>query len=206
VISVVKILVLNGPNLNLLGSREPSVYGGKNLEEINEAISEFLRLNDVGARFFQSNSEGALIDAIHDAPKWALGIVINPGALTHSSYAIHDALKAVSLPVVEVHISNIHAREEWRARSVIAPASIGQISGFGWYGYILAAQALLHYLRQDDQDASIEASSRDVTLRPNVDSDPTVHGAKRLVKKFWRRRPAEESSQASQTGQARRDK
>ncbi|HHY37583.1 MAG TPA: type II 3-dehydroquinate dehydratase [Clostridia bacterium] len=143
-----KILVINGPNLNLLGSREPSVYGTMTLDEINAALIEYLDKNGAGARFFQSNHEGAIIDAIHEARVWASGIIINPGALAHSSFALHDALKAVEIPAVEVHISNINAREEWRSRSVIAPATIGQVSGFGWFGYILAAKGLLHYVKE----------------------------------------------------------
>lgn len=143
-----EILVINGPNLNLLGSREPSVYGNATLDEINAALLEYLNENGARARFFQSNHEGAVIDAIHEARGWASGIIINPGALAHSSFALHDALKAVGIPAVEVHISNIHAREEWRSRSVVAAATVGQVSGFGWFGYILAAKGLLHYIKE----------------------------------------------------------
>ena len=138
-----RILVVHGPNLNLLGTRQPEVYGRIGLSEIDAALEKASREKNAEIRTVQSNSEGAIIDALHDARTWADGIIINAGAYTHYSYAIADALAAVNLPAVEVHLSNIHAREEWRHRSVLAPVVIGSICGLGWRGYVLALQALL---------------------------------------------------------------
>jgi len=138
------ILILHGPNLNLLGTREPEVYGRMTLKEIDRSLKEFANENGVQPRIVQSNHEGALIDAIHDAIGWADGIVINPAAYTHTSIALRDAIAGVDIPTVEVHLSNIHAREEFRRVSLIAPVCIGQISGFGWRSYLLGIEALLH--------------------------------------------------------------
>ena len=141
-----KILIVHGPNLNLLGTREPEIYGKAGLEDINKAINSAAKDESVKCTFFQSNSEGGIIDFIHEN-KDCDGIVINPGAYTHTSIAISDAIKAVNIPCVEVHLSNIHSREEYRKNSFIAPVCIGQISGFGPYSYILGLKAVTEYLK-----------------------------------------------------------
>ena len=137
-----QIVVIHGPNLNLLGLREPTIYGTLTLEEINRRIAE--RATGLGreTRFVQSNHEGAIIDALHEAVGTAAGIIINPGAFTHYAYAIADALRAVRLPAIEVHLSNVHAREEWRHKSVVSPVVAGTIAGFGVHSYLLAVDAL----------------------------------------------------------------
>lgn len=143
-----KILVLHGPNLNLTGFREPDIYGKKPLEDIDAEIRQAAERNNVELRILQSNHEGVLIDTIQEHRKWADAIVINPGALTHYSYALRDALVSVRLPVVEVHLSNLSAREEFRHQSVISPATVGQIAGFGAQGYTLAILALLNLQKE----------------------------------------------------------
>lgn len=142
------IWVINGPNLNLLGQREPGVYGTDSYEAVCARTGEKAAGLGLRTEFFQSNSEGALIDRLHAAMGKADGIVLNAGAYTHYSYAIRDAIAAIRLPVVEVHLSNIHAREEFRHTSVIAPVCRGQIAGFGPQSYILALYALQELLKE----------------------------------------------------------
>lgn len=143
------ILVLHGPNLNLLGTREVNIYGVKGLDEINRELEERAKGHGVRLEIVQSNHEGDLIDAIHRAPAWARGIIINPAAYTHTSVALRDALAAVDLPTIEVHLSNVHAREPFRHRSLTAPVVWGQIVGLGSLGYLLALDALVDRLTQD---------------------------------------------------------
>jgi 3-dehydroquinate dehydratase-2 len=137
------VLILHGPNLNLLGRREPDIYGSLSLAEIDGRLKRFGEQIPVEVRCIQSNHEGALIDALHSADEWALGVVFNPGGYTHTSVALRDAVAAIHVPVVEVHLSNIHARQEFRRRSLLAPVCLGSISGFGYYSYQLGLQALV---------------------------------------------------------------
>ena len=142
-----KILVINGPNLNMLSKRNREIYGQKTLAEINSLMREQGEALNVETVPFQSNSEGALIDFIQQEANSADGIIINPGALTHYGLSLRDALADTNLPIIEVHLSNIYSREEWRAKSVIAPIARGQVSGLGWRGYIAALRALVAELK-----------------------------------------------------------
>jgi 3-dehydroquinate dehydratase-2 len=141
-----KILILNGPNLNLLGIREKSVYGADTLATIVSDLHEYAAQKGVELRDFQANSEGALVDAVHEARMWADGIVFNAGAYTHYSIALRDAIAGTQVPTVEVHISNVHAREEFRHKSVLAPVCVGVIAGFGRDSYFLGIEALIRRL------------------------------------------------------------
>ena len=141
------ILLLHGPNLNLLGTREPAVYGSITLEDINRRLIDAGAERGVEVRPFQSNHEGTLVEALHEARAWADGVVFNPGAYTHTSVALRDAIAGTGLAVVEVHLSNVHAREEFRRKSLLAPVCLGQISGFGWRSYVLGLEAILGHLQ-----------------------------------------------------------
>lgn len=142
-----RILLIHGPNLNLTGIREPEVYGTTTLAEIDRQVTEVAAASDVEVRAYQSNHEGALIDALHEAREWADGAIFNPGAFTHYSYALRDAVAAVPYPVIEVHMSLPAAREPFRHRSVIAPVCAGQIAGFGVRSYLLGLAGLLGSIR-----------------------------------------------------------
>ncbi|MDH3211599.1 MAG: type II 3-dehydroquinate dehydratase [Myxococcales bacterium] len=143
-----RILVVHGPNLNLLGTREPEVYGSTTLEEINVELTAEAKESGADVEFFQSNHEGALIDRIQEAGSWADGVLINPAGLTHSSVSLRDALVATGLPVVEVHLSNVFAREEFRRHSLVSDVAIGVLSGFGASSYRLGLHALLDHLER----------------------------------------------------------
>lgn len=138
---MVKIVVIHGPNLNLLGLREPEVYGALNLSQINQRMQDLARVESLELRIMQSNHEGAIIDAIHEALDWADAVVINPGAYTHTSVAIRDAIAAVRLPTVEVHLTNVHRRESFRHHSYLSPVVVGQVVGFGVDSYLLGLLA-----------------------------------------------------------------
>lgn len=142
-----KILVLHGPNLNLLGTREPEVYGSMSLDDINNKLVELGNELGVEIQCFQSNHEGMLIDALQDARTWAGGVLLNPGGYTHTSIALRDAISAIQIPVIEVHISNVYAREEFRHISMISAVCRGKIVGLGWRSYTMGLRALAELLR-----------------------------------------------------------
>lgn len=143
-----KILILHGPNLNLLGTREPEIYGSQTLNDIDKQLGELGKELGAEVKCFQSNNEGALVDALHDARSWAGGIVFNPGAYTHTSIALRDAIAGIGIPVIEVHLSNVYAREEFRHVSMISAVCKGKILGLGWRSYTLALRALVELLEE----------------------------------------------------------
>ena len=142
-----KILVLHGPNLNLLGTREPEVYGLMTLDDINAKVIELGKELGAEIQCLQSNHEGALIDALHDARTWANGVVFNPGGYTHTSVALRDAISAIVIPVIEVHLSNVYAREEFRHVSFVSAVCKGKVTGFGWRSYELGLRGLIDIIK-----------------------------------------------------------
>lgn len=147
-----KILVLHGPNLNLLGTREPDIYGSLTLYDINTVLADLAKELGAELKCFQSNHEGALIDELQEARSWADGVVFNPGGYTHTSVALRDAIAAIGIPVIEVHLSNVYAREEFRHNSLISPVCKGKIVGLGWRSYTLGMRALVEMLVEQPKD------------------------------------------------------
>jgi 3-dehydroquinate dehydratase-2 len=147
---MIPVLVLHGPNLNLLGERETSIYGDMKLDDLNAQLVVEGAALGIDVRTAQSNYEGGLIEALHEARNWAKGVVLNPGGYTHTSVALRDAVAAIGIPVVEVHMTNISAREEFRHHSLISPVCVGQITGFGWRSYLLGLRALGGMLGGED--------------------------------------------------------
>ncbi|TRZ96193.1 MAG: type II 3-dehydroquinate dehydratase [Dehalococcoidia bacterium] len=147
-----KILVINGPNLNMLGKRNKVIYGDKTLSELDATLKKEAQSLGIDIVSFQSNSEGKLIDFIQEHSSEADGVIINPGALTHYSFSLRDALADSGLPAIEVHLSNIYAREDWRAKSVISPIARGQITGLGWRGYLAALRTLVSELKGESRE------------------------------------------------------
>lgn len=160
-----KVVVIQGPNLNMLGHREQNIYGGMKLEEIHSQMEAVAKQNGFEIEFFQSNLEGEIVDRIQECLGDADGIIINPAAYTHTSIAIRDAISAVSLPAIEVHISNIYRREEFRQKSMIAPVCTGQISGFGPFGYHLAMISMMQMLGELDALRKAQAAQQQVTAK-----------------------------------------
>jgi 3-dehydroquinate dehydratase-2 len=143
------ILIVHGPNLNLLGEREPDLYGHLSLESINQQLVKAGAEANLDVHTLQSNHEGTLIDTLQDAPRWADGVIINPGGFTHTSISLRDAITSINIPVIEVHLSNIYGREEFRRTSIISPVCKGIITGFGWFSYALALQAMQFLLHDE---------------------------------------------------------
>jgi 3-dehydroquinate dehydratase-2 len=143
-----KILILHGPNLNLLGTREPEVYGSLTLDDINQKMIALGKEMGAEVTCLQSNHEGALIDALHDARDWASGVVFNPGGYTHTSVALRDAVSAIQIPVIEAHLSNVYAREEFRHKSLISAVCKGKVTGFGWRSYELGLRGLVEMVKK----------------------------------------------------------
>ncbi len=150
-----RILVLHGPNLNLLGLREPHIYGRETLDDINSRLQALAAQSNAELRIVQSNHEGVLVDELHAARGAFDGILINPAAFTHYSYALRDAIAATDLPAVEVHLSNVHKREEFRHTSVIVPVCVGQVMGFGWRSYLLGLEGLINFLSDKARQAQV---------------------------------------------------
>ncbi len=158
------ILILHGPNLNLLGEREPKIYGFLTLNQLNQNLKKFVRARGIALKIFQSNHEGVLIDLLQKKRKWADGVVFNPGAYTHYSFALRDAVSSIAVPTVEVHLSDIMNRESFRRKSVIAPVCIAQVSGFGWESYTQGIETLLKNLKliKKIKAATLQATKRKV--------------------------------------------